>query len=706
MDLPPRPRLCQRLSMRISESIPLRLRSRLPHYRGFRRALWLAALAFAWAPTPSRAAQVWDPRGVAVCGDSCFGDLQRGIPDDEGGVFIVWREIRNSLTSDTDIYAQRITAQGTVAPGWPASGLPVCRALQDQPPESMSSDGEGGFLVSWYDLRTNGEIDLYAHRVLRDGALAPGWPLDGVPVCTARNFQGVSSIAPDGTGGAYVAWEDDRDRLPTQGQNLYLQHLTATGAVWPGWPVNGLSVGPISGNQVRPALMPDGTGGVVVTWTNVTFGVPDIYAQRILADGSVAPGWPALGLLVLLEQRRSQIVPDHAGGFYIAAGRSDSESMAGWRAAASAPEVRLGFDESFHAQRLTFGGALAPGWPVGGLVVCQPLPGSRVGLEAVEDGEGGLYLTWYDYRDPGGEILAARVTPQGALAPGWTVDGTYLSERLTPAAEYAPVIAPDGRGGAYVVWEIARSWVPEVVSQIQHLAGDGTVAPGWPMGGSRVAPSQYMDDPIVVPDSAGGAIVIWGEFGLYAQRFAADGVVGVRLALTSAEATAERVRLAWHGAGASALEAQVERRGEATDWRALGLAEATGADALTFEDRDIVAGERYAYRLSYREDRALRHTAEHWLDVPMAAALALAGFAPNPSPGAARIAFTLPDDSPVTLEVHDIAGRLVMRRDVGALGAGRHVMPLDRTASLDAGVYIIRLRSAASQRTVRGVVTE
>ena len=387
--------------------------------------MWLAALALAWAPTTSRAAPVWDPRGIAVCGDSCVADLQKAIPDGQGGVFIVWREGRNGLTTDSDIYAQRITSQGAVAPGWPAGGLAVCRAPNIQDLESMSSDGEGGVLVSWIDQRQHvpfvGEQDVYVQRIRADGTFPPGWPVNGMAASRAPRTQSFSSVAPDGAGGAYVVWEDRRD-FQTTGYDLYLQHLTASGAVWPGWPVNGLSVGPIPGNQGLPALIPDGSGGVAVTWTNVTFGVPDIHAQHILADGSVAPGWPAQGLLVLPLRSRSQIVPDHAGGFYLAAGRLDVESQAAVRAAALAPTgaraAMLGFDESYQVQRLTSEGAVSPGWPLDGLVVCQPLPGSRAGLKAVEDGEGGLYLTWYDYRDPGGEILAARVTPQGALAPG------------------------------------------------------------------------------------------------------------------------------------------------------------------------------------------------------------------------------------------------------------------------------------------------
>lgn len=653
----------------------------------------LAVLALVLFPHELLSAPVWDPRGVPVC-DSCVADAKMATPDGEGGVFVVWRDGRNRLTTDSDIYAQRLTSEGLVARGWPAGGLPVCRASQNQAPESIAPDGEGGFLVSWYDLRQHvpfvGELDVYVQRVRGDGTLHPGWPLDGVAATRAPYGQYSSAVVSDGTGGAYVAWNDDRD-YPTTQRDLYLQHLTATGAVWPGWPADGLPVGPQAGSQGSPRMLPDGSGGVVITWSQATYDLPDVLATRILADGTVAPGWPAEGRLVLAGHRLARIEPDLAGGFYLAAGRVNSE---GWY-------------DSFRAQRLTFDGALSPGWPLDGLVVCQPLPGNRDGLRAAADGEGGLLLTWYDYRLPGGEILASRVTPQGTLSPGWPLDGLFVSGRGTPEAEYFPIVATDGSGGAYVVWEITRSWVPEVVSQIQHLTAAGTVAPGWPVGGVRVAPSQSMYDVILVPDGAGGAIVIWRDRGLYAQRFAADGVVATRLALASADVTRERVRLEWHGPGAGALEATLERRVGEGEWRQMGRALPEGPDALAFEDRDVVPGERYGYRLTYREDGVLTRTPEHWLEVPLGASFALAGFAPNPSPRrGASVAFTLPDDSPATLEVHDIAGRLVMRRDIGALGVGRHTMAIEGDARLDPGMYLIRLRSAAGQRVARGVVMD
>ncbi len=70
--------------------------------------------------------------------------------------------------------------------------------------------------------------------------------------------------------------------------------------------------------------------------------------------------------------------------------------------------------------------------------------------------------------------------------------------------------------------------------------------------------------------------------------------------------------------------------------------------------------------------------------------LALAGARPNPAIGTARIAFTLPSRDPGVLEVIDLAGRRVLRRDVGGLGPGSHVVTLD-SPRLRAGLYFIRL---------------
>ena len=61
------------------------------------------------------------------------------------------------------------------------------------------------------------------------------------------------------------------------------------------------------------------------------------------------------------------------------------------------------------------------------------------------------------------------------------------------------------------------------------------------------------------------------------------------------------------------------------------------------------------------------------------------------SSGPLAVAFTLPDDHPATLKVLDVSGRRVAVRDVGSLGAGRHVLWLAEPATLHPGIYLVRL---------------
>jgi hypothetical protein len=182
------------------------------------------------------------------------------------------------------------------------------------------------------------------------------------------------------------------------------------------------------------------------------------------------------------------------------------------------------------------------------------------------------------------------------------------------------------------------------------------------------------------------------------------GATPVAMSLMSADAAPERVSLRWWGEGAASLGAEVYRRQADTDWQRLGDAIAESADLLRYEDHTVTAGARYAYRLGYREGAVESFTSETWVDVPAAFHLALDGFRPNPALGSPVLAFTLADGSPATIEVLDLAGRRVMRRDVGGLGEGRHVLALDGGARLAPGAYVMRLRQAGRVLTARGVV--
>ena len=85
------------------------------------------------------------------------------VPDGAGGLYVAWADVRDG---SGDIFLLRVTNSGAVAPGWPAGGLPVCNAPGDQFEATLLPDGSNGVLVLWIDYRNNWQTpDGYAQRV-------------------------------------------------------------------------------------------------------------------------------------------------------------------------------------------------------------------------------------------------------------------------------------------------------------------------------------------------------------------------------------------------------------------------------------------------------------------------------------------------------------------------------------------------------------
>lgn len=644
------------------------------------RAAAFGVIAMALLKAAPSLAQ-WSPMGVHVCASGCpFISSPKMIADEAGGAYVAWRHNANA----TDVHIQRITGTGTIELGWPSGGLPACTQPGSQFPSGLVADGYGGALLVWNDFRSAGTTsqDIYAQRILGDGAIAPGWPLDGAAATQAPGFQTRPSIASDGTGGAYIMWDEEQSTATTF-LDVYAQHLTSDGAVAPGWPVNGRPIVVLPGFQGGTQGQADGTGGLFMVWSDERGGT---YGQRLRSDGLLAPGWPEGGVLLAPGRLRPLLEPDDAGGFYLVTSVFDE----------------MGIDREYHVQRIDVNGEAVAGWPSEGVAVCAAFDW-KGGLDVAPDGLGGLLLAWEDYRLGTIEAFAARVLPDGSLP--WGTGGRRVSGTEVFSNEFDVKIAPDKSGGAYVAWRQEASGNRILV---QHLDASGTTSAGWPPVGLAVSldESQGQFGPLIVSDASGGAIVAWEQgTGIYLQRFQIDGPVAVDLALQSAEADPDRVSLIWHGPGAGGLIARVERHHEQDDWRFLGSANPDGADRLSYEDRDVVAGERYAYRLVYMDEGIERRTPETWVDVPRALELALSGFRPNPARGAPAIAFTLPAAGDVRIEVLDVSGRRVWNRR-GVFAAGRHTVALERGVDLAPGVYVMRLTYAGRVLSARGAVMD
>ena len=70
------------------------------------------------------------------------------------------------------------------------------------------------------------------------------------------------------------------------------------------------------------------------------------------------------------------------------------------------------------------------------------------------------------------------------------------------------------------------------------------------------------------------------------------------------------------------------------------------------------------------------------------------------------MSFTLPGAGPARLVVYDVSGREVSRREVGGLGAGRHVVSLGAPGTLAPGIYLVRLVQGRRQFVIRAVVIQ
>jgi len=85
----------------------------------------------------------------------------------------------------------------------------------------------------------------------------------------------------------------------------------------------------------------------------------------------------------------------------------------------------------------------------------------------------------------------------------------------------------------------------------------------------------------------------------------------------------------------------------------------------------------------------------------LAPSLALLGASPNPARRTLRVTFALPAARAGSLELVDLLGRRVARRDLGSLGAGTHSMELLDGRALPPGLYLLRLDSGGERRTAK-----
>ncbi|MFN8588223.1 MAG: alpha/beta hydrolase-fold protein [Candidatus Eisenbacteria bacterium] len=412
-----------------------------------------------------------------------------------------------------------------------ADGIPVCALAQNQHSPVSAPDGTGGAYVAWLDQRLGYNTDIYLQRVTSSLQRATGWPDNGVAMTLVTCTKTEIALMAD-TAGAFAAWADNRCSSGA-GFDIYAVRFTPQGTRAAGWPANGRLVFSAASDQLHPAIATDGAGGAFVAWTDLGVSPRKLAVQHLLANGTLDPAWPADGRTLsstLPDSGAASLLPDGAGGVFVA-----------WQ------DTRGGSGDVW-LQRLAADGTPASGWAVGGGALVTAT-GNQYAPKLVSDGAGGAFVLWCDRRTAVTQLFASRVAADGSLAVGWPANGLALAAGSGDQARFGALA--DGSGGMQVVWQDARSGVAAV--RAQHLGGDGAPVAPWPAAGIALAPATSAQvAPALVADGAGGWCASWLDArqlavsgaDVYATRFGADGAIAP----------------GWDAAGTPVCDAAAEQR--------------------------------------------------------------------------------------------------------------------------------------------------
>ena len=523
----------------------------------------------------------------------------------------------------------------------------------------------------------------------------PGDPAVNLPLCVQYSQQTAVSACPDGTGGIIVAWSDRRSGGYA---DVYAQRVSAAGV--PQWADGGVLVTDVPFDQDAPAITSDGVGGAIVVWQDQRTAIDvDLFAQRLTHDGLAR--WAANGVPVCTanyDQFQPRIAADGLHGAFVA-----------W------DDNRVGDGGTAYTQHVDSTGACT--WIPDGILLGQPNPNNTAPpLFLVADLTGGEIVAWASN--------AQRLTAGGAMQ--WGSGGTIV------AGFPIQGMVADSTGGA-IITGIANG---AVYGQRIAPGGGGL----WGTAGTPLcAVPGHKNVLTIACDSAGSAVTTWrdGRNGLagdvFAQRVDPQGHLpwgASGVPVCTQAPVQDRPVIVSDGSGGTVtcwmdyrsyadadLYAQRLTHDGTPVWTVDGVPVTTATgDQVSAGLVSDGAGGVFAVWTDRRAD--VGDIYAQWLDgageaggvtaVPRSTAsgVALAAPWPSPSTAAVSLAFTLDQPGPARIEVLDASGRRVAVAAEGSFAAGRHVLRWDgRDAGGDRvrpGVYLVRLttRGASSVRRI------
>lgn len=399
----------------------------------------------------------WTANGIPICtaiGGQRFPAI---VSDNNGGVIISWTDERNAAINLSDIYAQRVSANGLVL--WTVNGVAICSKINAQENTAIASDGAGGAIIAWEDNRNGLDYNIFAQSINAFGDIQ--WNIDGIVVCNASNNQKKPQVIAAETGQAIFVWEDSR--VANAVFDVYAIKINSAGGnAWSGFANNGIPVCTAADNQLEPALITDGNFGAIITWSDRrNTGDYNIYAQKINANGTI-PWLSAGGQGVAIctatgNQSLPQICADANNGAIIT-----------WGDTRQSPT-----ESDIYIQHINTDGAVL--WGLDGSSIISTA-GNQLLPTIISNGDGGAIVSWTDYRNGlHADIFCQQFDSSGfAQWSGSVIIGGTAVCTEPSSQSSATSIVSGGVYGAIVVWKDDRNGNTDIFAQ--KINSNGTLS--------------------------------------------------------------------------------------------------------------------------------------------------------------------------------------------------------------------------------------
>ena len=236
----------------------------------------------------------WAANGINLTAAALFNQSSPQIISDGGsGVIIAWDDNR-AANNDQAIYAQKLNTNGVEQ--WPTGGVliaDVTGSTNNQRSPYLTTDGNGGAIIAWQDTRNTAtsSSDIYAQKVNTLGIVR--WTTNGILICDSIGNQPNStasgfSVVDDNAYGAIIIWDDARNG--TSNIDVMAQRVDSFGnRLWS--PLNGVAVANRTGSNQRTVttVLSDGNDYIVAWLDGRTATNGEIYANKLIGSTGLLP---------------------------------------------------------------------------------------------------------------------------------------------------------------------------------------------------------------------------------------------------------------------------------------------------------------------------------------------------------------------------------------------------------------------------------